>query len=165
MLPVLKTNRFNSMSNFIDDVEKHWNKVVDSFFAPSSIGDLKNKLKNNTGYPRIDAFTTKDSYCIQASVPGVKTDDLKLEMFIEDGTNYIRLSGQMSEEYSYKDDDTSWQMKELCRRAFTRTIALPDYLVGEPDANIKDGIVSLVWKLPKEVAQPTQKIKVIPIKK
>lgn len=160
MLPNLyRTHVPTSLTSVMDDVERHWHKVVDNFFRPESLSELKNKVKNNSGYPKIDVFTNGNSYTIQASVPGVKPDDLTVEAFDEDGVNYVRLSGHMSEEYTFKDEETNWQTKELCRRAFTRTVALPGNLEGEPEAKIKDGIVTLKWKVKSEQpAIPTTKV-------
>lgn len=156
-------NRF-TLSNFVDDFEKHMYNIADSFFTCSSISDLKNKMKSNTGYPKLDVFVNKDNYVIQASVPGVKPEDLTIEIQEENGIRYAKISGKMSEEYSFKDDDTNWQTKELCRRAFQRVVAIPENITGDPDAMIKDGIMSLTWGLPKELKQVSS-TKVIELKK
>ena len=161
MLPSLYNRNINS---FMHDVENHFSKVVDNFFSPPSLGDLKNKLKTSS-YPKLDVFNNEGTYMIQASVPGVKSDDLMVETFEESGIHYVRISGHMSQEYTdFKDGEPGWYTKELCRRAFTRTLTIPENLEGDPDAKVKDGILTLAWKYKPE-APPGPATRVIPLKK
>lgn len=138
------------LNSFVDDVEQHWQKIVENFFQPNSIGDLKNKVKNS-GYPRMDVYTQDDKYIVQATVPGVHPDDVAVETYEENGCRYLRISGQMSEEYRIHGDDAAFTHKELHRRGFVRYIALPDTIKGDPEAKIRDGIVTLSWKTTKTV--------------
>lgn len=160
MLPTLYKDF--RVSSFIDEFEREWFKTVDNFFQPSHVSELRNRLKNNSNYPKWDVYSTDDSYRIQASVPGVNPEDLKVEIFTDDTTRYVRLSGQMSEEH--QERGATWQVKELKRGAFSRVDPLPDGLDGDPEARIKDGIVTLCWAKPKEVAK-RQDTKVIQLKR
>lgn len=161
MLPTLYNN--NRINSFVDNIEQQWHKLVDNFFAAPHVSDLKNKLKMNSGYPRLDVFTTDKEYCIQASVPGVNPENLAVETFTEDDVRYLRLSGQMSEEVSYKDENCIFRTRELRRGSFARTIALPEDLEGDPDARIKDGIVTLTWQIKPPKSPPD--VKQIQLKK
>lgn len=168
MLPVpynrnLTNGMFSRFPSFMNDMEDHWNKLVDSFFNPASVGDLKNKIKNG-GYPKLDTFETADQYIIQASVPGVDPDDLNVEMYEEGDTRYVAISGQMAEEYRYKDEDAKWCRKELRRSSFRRVESLPEYVQGDPEAKIKDGIVTLSWPTVKQV-KGSADVKKITLKK
>jgi len=44
----------------------------------------------------------------------------------------------------------------LKRSSFERRVLLPDFVTGDPEATIKDGILRLVWKVP-ELVQPKPK--------
>lgn len=162
MLPV----RFDRLrpGNFVDDIEQQWHKLVDSFFAPPHVNDLKNRLKTNSGYPRVDVFTTADRYVVQASVCGVSPDDVQVEIFEEGGGRYLRISGQMAEEHAHRDEECAFRMKELRKGSFVRVLPLPDEVEGDPDASIKDGIVTLTWKLPRALARSPD-VRRIPLKK
>jgi HSP20 family molecular chaperone IbpA len=155
----------NFLSSAVDDFDRHWHKIVDDFFTPNSLGELKNKIKSNTGYPRLDVYTSKDEYGIQATVPGVQPENVTVETFEDRGVKYVKIAGQMSEEYHVDPGmPTVWQAKELCHRAFSRTVALPEGLEGDPEAKIKDGILWLTWKAPKQGESASPASKVIPIK-
>lgn len=156
-------------NSVFDAIEHHWSNLLDNFFSPTSIGDLKNKVKNG-GYPRLDVFTTKYSYVIEAAVPGVKPEDLSVEVYEEDTqdlrnsggkTRCVRISGQVDEVYRY--EDANWAKKELCRRAFSRTVTLPDHVHGDPTATVVDGMMTLVWSLKPE--EKTPEVRKIEIKK
>lgn len=148
---MLRTN----LNSIVGDFESHWNNILNKFFHPDSLGDLKNRLKNS-GYPKVDTFSAGDKYLIQATVPGVKPEDLTVEIFEDGGNRFVRMTGQMSEEY--KVDEADWEHRELHRRSFSRVVPLPSYIEGDPDAKIKDGIVSLVWQDEREKPKPVKKI-------
>lgn len=152
----------SSIGHFMDDMENQFSKVIDTFFAPSSIAVLKNKVKSNSSYPKIDTYSTDSVYCIQASVPGVRLEDLEISIQEQDGYRYVTIGGGVSEEYKRKDEETQWQVKEMCRRSFTRTLLIPTELQGDPDAKLKDGILTLTWALPKTEVKENKKL--IPVK-
>jgi HSP20 family molecular chaperone IbpA len=153
--------RSSAIGHFMDDMESQFSKVLDTFFAPTNIATLKNRVKNNSGYPKLDTYTTENSFCVQASVPGVRLEDLDVSIQEQDGARYVTIGGSMSEEYKRSDETTNWQVKEMCRRAFARTLLIPTELQGDPDAKLKDGILTLTWQLPKvEVKEPKKLIAV-----
>lgn len=152
------------LTNFVDDVEQQWHKLVDNFFNPSNVCDLKNKLKTNSGYPRLDVFTTSDHYVVQASVPGVNPDDVTVEVYTENEVRYVRISGHMAQEYTSEDEDATFRVKELKRGSFVRVHSLPTDVEGDPEAKVKDGIVTLKWKLPKSI-EKSKEVKRITLKK
>lgn len=148
----IRNNLFNS---FVDDVENHWNKLIDNFFSPNSINDLRKQTQKTGNYPRWDVFTHNGNYVIQAAIPGMTSKDIVVETFDKDDVTYVRVSGQMSEEYRYKNEDCSWSSKELHRRSFYRVEPLPNDLRGDPEAKIKDGMLTLSWKLPQLIPKQT----------
>jgi HSP20 family protein len=87
-----------------------------------------------------------DAYVLSALVPGLKSDDLNIQI-LED---VVRIQGE------YKADDSQYLVRELPNGSFTRTLRLPAPIDAENvDANITDGVLTL--RLPKaESARPKQ---------
>lgn len=87
-----------------------------------------------------------DVYVLSALVPGLKSDDLNIQV-LED---VVRIQGE------FKADENAYLVRELPNGSFTRTLRLPAPIDAEQvEANIADGILTL--RLPKaESARPKQ---------
>jgi HSP20 family protein len=87
-----------------------------------------------------------EAYVLSALVPGLKGDDLNIQV-LED---VVRIEGE------YKMDESKYLVHELPSGSFTRTLRLPAPIDAEHvEANITDGVLTL--RLPKaESARPKQ---------
>jgi HSP20 family protein len=87
-----------------------------------------------------------DAYILSALVPGLKSDELNIQILDE----VIRIQGE------YKMDEGSYLVRELPNGSFTRTLRLPVAIDAEHvEADITDGVLTL--RLPKaESARPKQ---------
>ena len=79
-----------------------------------------------------------DAYVLSALVPGIKTDDLNIQV-LED---VVRIQGE------YKADENDYLIHEFPSGSFTRTLRLPSAIDADHvEAKIADGILTLT--LPK----------------
>jgi len=87
-----------------------------------------------------------DAYVLSALVPGLKSDELNIQVLEDD----VRIQGE------YKADENNYLVRELPKGSFTRTLRLPVAIDAEQvEANITDGVLTL--RLPKaESARPKQ---------
>lgn len=87
-----------------------------------------------------------DVYVLSALVPGIKSDELNIQVF----EDVIRIEGE------YKMDDSKYIIRELPGGSFTRTLRLPAPIDAENvEAEVIDGVLTL--RLPKaESARPKQ---------
>jgi HSP20 family protein len=87
-----------------------------------------------------------DAYILSALVPGIKSDELNIEV-LED---VVRIEG------AYKMDESKYLIRELPNGSFTRTLRLPAPINADHvEAEVTDGVLTL--KLPKaESARPKQ---------
>jgi HSP20 family molecular chaperone IbpA len=147
----LAPKRVDLFSEFGQDLDRVFNEV---FGAPFLNG------KKSKGYPIMDAVRTDDSLVIQYTIPGVKLDDLSVEVSKDDQGRLLSVSGRLSSDYTYSD--SSYQIRELSGQEFRRVIRLPeDVSEDEPDAFLKDGILKLVFKTQFSEPEPsTVKLKV-----
>jgi HSP20 family molecular chaperone IbpA len=106
---------------------------------------------------------------VEVAVPGVEPDDLKIEILVESDSclgiethqRVLRISGRMSHDYQYSNN-IDYLFRELTRAKFQRIVRLPDEAKGEPEAVIKNGMLTLTWTLEKPLEA---EVKLIPIKK
>jgi len=107
---------------------------------------------NGESYARslsINIRENDDAYVLSALVPGLKAEDLNIQVL----DDVVRIEGE------YKADDAEYMLRELPAGTFTRTLRFPVAIQADRvDAKITDGVLTLT--LPKvETARP-KKIKV-----
>jgi HSP20 family protein len=95
--------------------------------------------------PSIDLVREKDRYVLRADVPGIKPDEINIE--VDEGV--LTISGEHKEEKEEKDED--YVRRERRYGSFSRSMTLPKGV--EPDdieATSKDGVLEVVIPAPKE---------------
>lgn len=148
---------------FFEPIKQRFDKVFDDFFSSNGLSTVKNL--GQASYPKMDIFYDKNEFIIEACVPGLKTENLKVEVIPRrDGNstiNILKISGQM--DYTYqRPNGTAYAIRELKRSQFERSIQLPEGIIDEPVATLSDGILKLVWNTLPEVE--TNEARIIPIR-
>lgn len=88
--------------------------------------------------PALDVVTTPDELVITASLPGWKPEDVEITLT---GTT-LTISGETKEET--RREEESWILREIRRGSFSRTIELPEGLVGDrATAAYEHGVLTL----------------------
>jgi len=91
-----------------------------------------------------------DAYVLSALVPGLKADDLTIQV-LED---VLRIEGE------YKLDESEYLLQELPHGSFKRTLRLPTVIDADlVEAKITDGVLTL--KLPKAESARPKKISIM----
>lgn len=104
-------------------------------------------------FPKINVFENADDYTLTAEVPGMKENDIHVE--IEDGT--LTLTGRQEENKA--TEEKSYRIREFQSRSFERSFRLGDGV--DPDgvsARIRNGILTVV--LPKKEDAKPKSVKV-----
>lgn len=147
--------------DFFFPLQKEFDKLFDELFGPKRLPSLLNGVKSRSGYPKLDILVTDGKYRIEVAVPGVEPDDLKIEVLPDGNQRVLRISGRMSHDYQYSNN-IDYLFRELTRAKFQRVVRLPDEARGDPEAVIKNGMLTLTWTLEKPLEA---EVKLIPIKK
>lgn len=149
----LAPRRVDLFSEFSKDLDTVWNEV---FGAPFLNG------RKSKGYPLLDAVRSEGSLTLQYTVPGVRLEDLSVEVSKDEQGRLLTVSGRLSSDYTHKESE--YQIRELSSQEFRRVIRLPeDVLDDEPEALLKDGVLKLIFKTEKEL-EPEPNIKKLKIK-
>jgi len=101
-------------------------------------------------YPAVDVLESKDSFLIRAELPGMKREDIKVE--VKDGT--LVLSGERKSEKPA--EGVEYRHVERVAAKFWRSFSLPETAKQDGiEATYKDGILEV--QVPKmEEAKPRQ---------
>jgi HSP20 family protein len=95
----------------------------------------------------VDVLATDEAFILTAAVPGLRAEDLKLEVLADT----VTVQGQVDEPAV---EDGTWLLRERRHGAFARTLVLPVPVDGAAaEATIDNGLLTV--RLPKvEVARP-----------
>ena len=98
---------------------------------------------------RIDWKETPEAHVFRADVPGLKKEEVKVE--VEDG-NVLQISGERNKEQEEKTD--TWHRVERSSGKFLRRFRLPENAKAEQiKASMEDGVLTVT--VPKEEAKKT----------
>lgn len=142
--------------DLFSEVSRELDHMFNEVFAPQFFSGKKGK-----GYPLMDAVRGEGSLTLQYTVPGVKLEDLDVEVTRDDQGRLLAVSGELSKEYLHGEGD--YHIRELSSKEFRRVIRLPeDVTEDEPEATLKDGVLKLVFKTsaPEQEVLQTKKLKV-----
>lgn len=104
----------------------------------------------------LDVTTTADELVVEASLPGIKPEDV--EITVENGT--LTITGKSGAEH--RSEDGSYLVQEIRRGQFSRSVTLPNGL--EPDkasATFEHGMLTL--RIPKAEQVKPRQIRISPV--
>lgn len=142
--------------DLFSEVSKELDHMFNEVFAPQFFAGKKSR-----GYPLMDAIRGDGTLTLQYTVPGVKQEDLDVEIGGDEHGRIVTVSGRLSEEYQHSDTD--YHIRELSSREFRRVIRLPEDVAEEdPEAILKDGLLRLVFRTtkPEPEAPLVKKLKI-----
>jgi HSP20 family protein len=103
--------------------------------------------------PEFEVLERKDSYVFKADLPGVKQEDLDVQLT----ENRLTISGKREAEE--RKEGERWYAYERQYGTFTRSFSLPEGVDGEHvRAELKDGVLTLV--VPKKPEVQPRKIQI-----
>jgi HSP20 family protein len=114
------------------------------------------RLGDGEGWnPRIDVVKKEDQLVLKADLPGVKPDEIKVE--VEGGV--LTVSGE-HEETSEETKERYLRRERHCG-SFSRSMALPEGVNADDiKANTVDGVLELRIPIPTPEEKPTKAVKV-----
>ena len=119
----------------------------DAFTRPFS-------LRDGWTVPAIDMYQTDDEIVVKAALPGIKADEVQINITGE----VLTLKGEMKHEEEKKEK--AWHMREQRWGSFERSVVLPtDVVSDKAKAEFENGILTITLPKAEEV-----KPKVINIK-
>lgn len=147
--------RTDLREDFFWPIEDHFNRLLNEFFGGDAVVD---SIKSSKGYPKMDVVREDNRWVVRAAMPGVPPENVKVEVLPD---RRVRISGKMEESYTSPEGSTA-VIQELRKSHFCREMLLPEDVVDDPVADLKDGILTLSWNVQKVVEEEPE-IREIPI--
>ncbi len=122
-----------------------FNNFIDRFFNDDYFG---NEVSNFS--PKVDIAESEKSFEIQFHLPGMKKDDIKIDI----NDDRLTVSGERKMENEKKEKN--FHSVESYYGTFSRSFYLPDNVnVEKVDAEYRDGILNVV--LPKDAKKENKR--------
>jgi len=103
----------------------------------------------------VDVMETQDSYVVMAALPGVKSEDLNIEI----AGSQVKLSASLPE---VEDEKVEWLLHERASGKLSRTLKFRNDLdAAKAEAQLKDGLLKLTLPKAEEARPKTIKVTAI----
>jgi len=120
------------------DFSQLWSRMAEPFVRGGPGGWI----------PAVETEETNDGYVIRAELPGMKRDDVDIEL----RGNELRITGEVTEESSGKT------LRHRHGKFAYRTTLPADADAGKAEAQLGDGILTV--RLPKATESQTRKVEI-----
>ena len=135
--------------SFLTPFDKMFDQIINTQF-PEIEKQIGIKPFSGTAYPKVNVYEYDDKIGIVAEIPGLKKDQLNIE--VEDGV--LTISGD--KHGITEEDGAKILRRELKSSSFKRSFQLGELLNGEKvKANFNDGILSI--SIPKTEPEKPKK--------
>lgn len=129
--------------------------MLDRVFDEGYYGSLTGEgLTTYEGLAPVDVYQTDEAIVVQASLPGVKPDDIDISVT----GDTLTIRGEIKQEFENGNGESArrYHVRERRYSRFARSLTLPSMVdAGKADAEFENGIVTLT--IPKaEEAKPRQ---------
>jgi len=127
-------------------------EAMDHLFDDAFTRPLSNR--EAWSVPAIDMYQTDDEIVVKAALPGIKTDEVQINVTGE----LLTLKGEMKHEEEKKEK--AWHIREQRYGSFERSIALPTEVVADKaKAEFENGILTIILPKADEVKPRTITVK------
>ena len=128
----------------------HFDRMFDDFFG---VDRHRTEMENYDWAPRVNVEELEDRFEITAELPGMKKDDIDIE--VTDGV--LTIKGERA--FEKEEKDTNYHVCERSYGTFRRGFTLPENVNADGiEAEYKDGILRL--GVPKVEPEKPREIKV-----
>jgi HSP20 family protein len=129
----------------------------DAFTRPFSI---MRDGGSNWSSPAIDMYQTNDEVVVKASLPGIKADEVQINVT----GDVLTIRGETRQEdektSSAQGKDKSWHIREQRWGAFERSVRLPaDVVADKAKADFENGILTITLPKSEQIKPKTITVK------
>jgi len=143
-MAIIRWDPFREMTT----LQNHVNRLADSLWSG----------RQESWVPAVDVFDSKDAVVLKAELPGMKVDDIRIEL----DDNVLTIKGERS--FEEKLDEERYYRVERRYGSFQRSLALPQSVKADDiQATYEDGVLRVT--VPKAEVEKPRRIEVKPAPK
>jgi HSP20 family protein len=152
------SNPFEFMDRISEEMDRWFDRVTRNvgLSRPALSRPMFGSLsREGLWFPKIEAVQKGDSFVVRADLPGLKKDDVEVDI-TEDA---ITVRGERREEH--KEERGGYWRSEREYGQFHRTIPLPDGVITESaKATFRDGVLEITMQAPPAEANRGRKLEI-----
>lgn len=152
---------FEFMRRVGDEMDRVFDRVFDDFglgrrsSTPRSLFSASPITRESLWAPRIEAFQKEDKFIVRAELPGLKKEDVDLNIT----DDVITIQGQRRHEH--EEQREGFFHSERSYGSFYRAIPLPEgVLTDTADASFKDGVLEIKMQAPPNEVSRGRKLEI-----
>jgi len=151
------TNPFEFMERMSDEMDRWFDRVTRNVGFPraGAFRGLTGGHREGLWFPKIEAFQKGDRFVVRADLPGLKKDDVNVELT----DDAITIRGERHEE-KQEEREGFWRSEREYGQ-FHRTIPLPEGVIGESaEATFNNGVLEITMQAAPEEANRGRKVEI-----
>ncbi len=157
---------FAIVSRMTDEMDEMFDRVFRDFgIAPrlrtssglfgSSMREGGPSMREGLWAPRIEAVQNGDRFIVRADLPGLKKDDVQVEL----GENALTIRGERREQHEQEREGYFHSEREYGQ--FYRTIPLPEGVIAESaQASFRNGVLEISMQAPPAEATRGRRLEI-----
>ena len=154
-----QSSPFALMNRMTQEMDQMFDRVFGDFGltmrSPFSGGWFGAPTRQALWSPRIEAVQKGDRFIVRADLPGMKKDDVQVEL----GENALTIRGERNEQH--QDEREGYYHSEREYGQFYRTIPLPEGVIAESaQASFRDGVLEVTMQAPPEEASRGRRLEI-----
>jgi len=152
-------NPFSMMDRIAEEMDRSFDRMLRDFGIPRRSwmpsGRSSVMGRQEIWSPRVEAFQKGDQFVVRAELPGLKKDDVNVE--VTDDTITIR--GERRDER--QEEREGYYHSEREYGEFQRTIPLPEGVISDnAQASFKDGVLEITMPAPPAEASRGRRLEI-----
>jgi len=150
---------FDLFDRMSEEMDRWWNRMSRDFGAPRrswlSRGPWSSSAREGLWAPRVEAFQKGDRFIVRAELPGLRKEDVEVELTDE----ALTIRGERREEH--QEEREGYYHSEREYGQFHRTIPLPEGVIGESaNASFHDGVLEVTMQAAPSEANRGRKLEI-----
>ena len=133
---------------YFDSIHQELDNFLRDTFITHTFGHPLNMIKNTILRPAIEVIQNKDNYKVKVQLPGIKKDNIDVEI----DNDFMTICAETHEEKEEEKQDENnkrYHTSEFRYGKYQRTISFDQPIkVDEADAQYKDGVLTIT--IPKK---------------
>src|SRR5262249_48243714 len=153
------SNPFEVMDRMTEEMDRVFDRVFGDYGAPRRSWLTRRPFHRLEGEgqwaPRLEAFQQGDRFIVRADLPGLKKDDVRVELT----ENAITIQGDRREEH--QEEREGYYHTEREYGQFYRTVPLPEGVIPETaQASFKNGVLEITMQAPPAEATRGRRLEI-----
>jgi HSP20 family protein len=152
-------NPFEMMERMTEEMDRVFDRVFGDFRAPHrswlTRRPFRSLEREGQWLPRLEAFQQGDRFIVRAELPGLKKDDVKVELT----ENAITIQGERRDEH--QEEREGYYHTEREYGQFHRSVPLPEGVITESaQASFKNGVLEVTMQAPPAEANRGRRLEI-----